>query len=140
MSILTRDNPKPIIVFAEENDSTMITNAIKAGVSAYVVDGMNANRVKLIIDVAIARFREFHALRQELEQTRTKLEDRKLVDKAKGLLMKHREFSEEEAYHAMRKMAMERNQKMVDVARNVIDVFAVLNADSGSNKKGRPKK
>ena len=134
MSILTRDNPKPIIMFVEQDDSNTIAEAVKAGVSAYVVDGLNAKRVKPIIDVAIARFREFHALRQELEHTRNKLEDRKLLDKAKGLLMKHRNFNEQEAYHAMRKMAMDRNQKLVEVARNVIDVFAVLNADSDKSE------
>lgn len=133
MSILSRDNPKPIIMFAQQDDSNTIAEAVKAGVSAYIVDGLSAKRVKPIIDVAIARFREFQALRNELEHTRSRLEDRKIIDKAKGLLMKQRDFSEDEAYHALRKMAMERNRKIVEVARNVVDVFEVL----GNEKPGK---
>ena len=93
---------------------------------AYVADGMNPDRVRPIVQVAVARFREFQALKNELQKTRDQLADRKLIDKAKGLLMKHRNFNEDEAYHAMRKLAMERNQRLVDTARNVIEVFEML--------------
>ena len=123
MSLVSRDNPKPIIMFAQEDDEDSIGKAIKAGVSAYISDGVNPSRVKPIVDVAVARFREFHALRTELEKTRSQLEDRKFIDRAKGLLIKHRDFSEEQAYHAIRKMAMDRNLRMVDAARNVIAVL-----------------
>lgn len=126
MAVLSRDNPKPVILFSDEDSDTSITQAIRAGVSAYVADGMAPERIKPIIQVAVARFREFQALRTELQKTRDLLADRKLIDKAKGLLMKHRKFSEEQAYHAMRKLAMERNQRLVDTARNVIEVFNML--------------
>jgi two-component system, response regulator / RNA-binding antiterminator len=126
MAVLSRSNPKPVIMFSDEDDEDTIASAIKAGVSAYVADGMNPDRVRPIVQVAVARFREFQALRNELQKTRDQLADRKLIDKAKGLLMKHRKFNEDEAYHAMRKLAMERNQRLVDTARNVIEVFEML--------------
>ncbi|MBU0543137.1 MAG: ANTAR domain-containing protein [Gammaproteobacteria bacterium] len=126
MAVLSRSNPKPVIMFSDEDNEDTIASAIKAGVSAYVADGMNPDRVRPIVQVAVARFREFQALKNELQQTRDQLADRKLIDKAKGLLMKHRNFNEDEAYHAMRKLAMERNQRLVDTARNVIEVFEML--------------
>lgn len=126
MAVLSRSNPKPIIMFSDEDDADNIALALKAGVSAYVADGMNPDRVRPIVQVAIARFREYQALKQELEKTREQLADRRLIDKAKGILMKERGFDEEQAYHAMRKLAMERNQRLVDTARNVIEVFEML--------------
>lgn len=126
MAVLSRSNPKPVIMFSDEDDEEIITSAIKAGVSAYVADGMNPDRVRPIVQVAVARFREFQALKSELQKTRDQLADRKLIDKAKSLLMKHRSFNEDEAYHAMRKLSMERNQRLVDTARNVIEVFEML--------------
>ena len=127
MSVLNQHNPKPVIMFSDEDDSSTIEKAIRAGVSAYIVDGLNPKRVKSIMDVAIARFREFQALRGELEKTKNQLADRKLLDEAKSLLMKHKNLNEEEAYHAMRKMAMDRGQRMVDVAKNIISVMNLLN-------------
>lgn len=126
MAILHRDNPRPVVMFAEEDDSGAIGRAVRAGVSAYVVDGLHPSRVKPIVDVAIARFREFQALRQELQETRSQLADRKQIDRAKGLLMKHRGLDEQEAYAAMRKMAMDRSQKMGEVANNIIAVLELL--------------
>lgn len=121
-----RDNPRPIVIFAADGDSATIGAAVRAGVSAYVVDGLQPHRVKPILDVAIARFREFQALRRELETTRNKLAERKLVEKAKGLLMTHRNQSEEEAYQTLRKLAMDRNQRMAEVARNLIAFLETL--------------
>ncbi|MFI9652637.1 ANTAR domain-containing protein [Guyparkeria halopsychrophila] len=129
MSVVSRDNPRPIVLFSEEDSEESIAKAIKAGVSAYIYDGMRVDRVRPIVDVAVARFREFQALRNELDETRTQLEDRKVVEKAKGLLMKHRGFDETQAYHAMRKMAMNRNQQLVETARNVIAVFDLVGDD-----------
>lgn len=126
MAVLSQHNPKPVIMFSDEDNEDAIASALKAGVSAYVADGMNPDRVRPIIQVAVARFREFQALKNELQKTRDQLADRKLIDKAKGLLMKHRDFTEDQAYHAMRKLAMERNQRLVDTARNVIEVFEML--------------
>jgi response regulator NasT len=126
MALLHRDNPHPIVMFSEEGDTNAIDRAMRAGVSAYVVDGLNPARVKTIVDVAIARFREYQALRRELEETRTQLADRKQVDRAKGLLMKHRAMDEQQAYHAMRKMAMDRGQRLGEVAANIIAVLEML--------------
>ena len=126
MALLNRDNPRPVVMFAAEGDTAAIERALRAGVSAYVVDGLSPGRVKAIVDVAIARFREYQALRRELEETRTQLADRKLIDRAKGLLMKHRVLDEQQAYKAMRKMAMDRGQKLAEVAGYIIAVLELL--------------
>lgn len=128
MASLHRDNPHPVVMFAEEGDTSAIERAMRAGVSAYVVDGLNPARVKTIVDVAVARFREFQALRRELEETRTQLADRKQIDRAKGLLMKQRGLDEKQAYNAMRKMAMDRGQRLAEVASNIIAVFDLLDS------------
>jgi response regulator NasT len=95
-------------------------------VSAYVVDGLSDNRIKSIMDVAIARFREFHALKEELQRTKTDLADRKYIDKAKGIIMQQRKCTEAEAYAALRKMAMNTNKRLGEVARSVVDVLNML--------------
>ncbi len=123
---IDRDQPKPIIMFAEHSDAATTQEAIRAGVSAYLVDEVNPGRLKSIVEVAIVRFREFQALRQELDETRGKLAERKVIEKAKGLLMSHRSMSEEQAYQALRKMAMDRNQRLAEVAQNVITVMELL--------------
>jgi response regulator NasT len=126
MTVLNQHNPKPVIMFSDEGDSKIISQAIQAGVSAYIVDGINPRRVKPILDVAIARFREYQALRKELKQTRDQLADRKIIDKAKGLLMKTKGLDEEQAYHAMRKMAMDQGKPLVDIAQNILSVMELL--------------
>jgi response regulator NasT len=126
MTVLNQHNPKPVIMFSEEGDSKIITQAIQAGVSAYIVDGLNPLRVKPILDVAIARFREYQALRKELKQTRDQLADRKIIDKAKGLLMKTKGLDEDQAYHAMRKMAMDQSKPLVEIAQNILSVMELL--------------
>ncbi|MER2602802.1 MAG: ANTAR domain-containing protein, partial [Candidatus Competibacter phosphatis] len=121
-----RNQPKPIVMFAERSDSETTAAALRAGVSAYVVDDLNPRRLKPIMDVAIARFREYQALRRELEETRNQLADRKIVEKAKGLLMKQRNLSEQEAYQSLRKLAMDRNQRVGEVARTVVSLLEML--------------
>ena len=116
----------PIVIFTEESDRHQIAQAIKAGVSAYVVDGMNAHRIKAIIEVALARYAEIQQLYQELEQTRSNLAERKLIEKAKGIIMRQRKVDEESAYKAMRRMAMNQNVKLHEVARNIINVSELL--------------
>ncbi|CAA0099268.1 putative transcriptional regulatory protein pdtaR [BD1-7 clade bacterium] len=128
MNELNANNPHPVVMFAEQDAPQIIESAVQAGVSAYIVDGLQPQRVKAIVNVAIARFREYQALRQELEQTKVKLADRKYLDKAKGILMQQRGLTEEEAYKAMRKMAMDKGEKLVDIARNIIDVYDLLHA------------
>jgi response regulator NasT len=123
---INRDQPRPIVMFVDNSDAQMIQEAMKAGVSAYVIDGLNAQRVKPVLDVAIARFREFQALRDELERTKTSLNDRKIIERAKGILMEQRRISEDEAYRALRRLAMEQNQRLADVARNLINIAQLL--------------
>lgn len=122
MREISREQPKPIILFSNKRDGDYIRQAVQAGVSAYVVDGLSRERVLPIVEVAIARFREFQALRQELEDTKTKLADRKLIDRAKGILMQRRGLSEDSAYQLLRKAAMERNMRLADVARTVLSL------------------
>ncbi len=126
MTVLNQHNPKPVIMFSDEGDSKIISQAVQAGVSAYIVDGLNPHRVKPILDVAIARFREYQALRKELKQTRDQLADRKIIDKAKGLLMRTKGLDEEQAYHAMRKMAMDQSKPLVEIAQNILSVMELL--------------
>ena len=132
MRCISRDQPRPIVMFTERSDQISITEAVKAGISAYVVDGMNPGRLNAIMEVAIARFREYQALRDELEETRSQLEDRKLIDKAKGVLMKLKGMSEADAYRVIQKMSMDRNIKIGEAARNVIMVADLLVGDDKS--------
>ena len=126
MRIVTQHNPKPIVMFTNDTDDSMISEAINAGVSAYVVDGFNEKRIKPIMDVAIARFREFQALRDELNKTRNSLEERKTLDKAKGIIIDQRNCNEEEAYKILRKLSMENNKRMVEVAQQIISITGAL--------------
>lgn len=120
--MVSRDQPRPIVMFSSDGGSDSIREAVRAGVSAYVVDGLEASRVEGIVEVAVARFDEYQRLVSELAEANLKLSERKLVDRAKGILMKSRGFSEDEAYHALRKLAMTRKKRMWDAARMVIDM------------------
>lgn len=126
MALLNESSPRPVVMFAEQGDQHTIEKAIRSGVSAYVVDGLEHHRIKAILDVAAARFREFQALRAELQQARTELADRKLVEKAKGLVMKHNRCSEEQAFKAMRNMAMDQQKPLNEIARNIISVLELM--------------
>lgn len=126
MTVLSQHNPKPVIIFAADNDSQVISQAIQAGANAYVVDDLNTKRIKPIIDAASARFDEHQALKKELKQAQDQLADRKVIDKAKGLLMKTKGLDEEQAYHAMRKMAMDQSKPLADIAKNILSVMALL--------------
>ncbi len=123
---VNRETPKPIVFFAEQSDYETTRAAINAGVSAYIVDDLPGKRLKSVLDVAIARFQEHQKLKDELEDYKSRLQDRKDVDKAKGILMQHRHLSEEEAYQLLRKMAMDRNMKIGEAARNFIAAMALL--------------
>jgi response regulator NasT len=120
MREIGRDRPKPIILFSNKRDGDYIRQAVQAGVSAYVVDGLSRERIMPIVEVAIARFREFEALRQELQDTRNQLADRKVIDKAKGVLMQRKGLSEDDAYKLLRKAAMDRNLRVAEVARTLL--------------------
>ena len=126
LAMLYRENPRPVVVFAETEAPKIIAQAVKAGVSAFIVDDIQAHRLTSIINVAIARFEEQQNIRKELELTRKKLAGRKILDKAKGILMKEKGYSEDEAYQCLRKMAMDKGQSLEVVAESVIDVFGMM--------------
>ena len=121
MRCLSRDNPHPVVMFASSSDADTIREAIEAGVSAYVVDGLSPGRVRSVVEVAIARFRQYASLQSELAQARTSLAQRKLVERAKGILMTRGGRSENDAYHALRKLAMDQNKTIAEIAQGVID-------------------
>lgn len=123
---VNRETPKPVVFFAEHSDYDTTQAAINAGVSAYIVDGLSTTRLNSVMEVAIANFKAFQKLRTELEDTKMRLQDRKDVDKAKGILMQHRNLSEEEAYQLLRKMAMDRNMKIGDASRNFVAAMSLL--------------
>lgn len=131
MSLLNRENPRPVVFFADEHDPENMQAALQAGVSAYVVDGLVPGRVRSIIEVAIARFDAFQSLRSELDKTRNELSERKRIERAKGLLMKHQGCDEAQAYRMLRKLAMDRGQRIAVVADSVIDVLERLNLPKG---------
>ncbi|WP_233355223.1 ANTAR domain-containing response regulator [Hirschia maritima] len=124
---VAQNNPKPIVMFVEEENPTGFQQAIEAGVSAYVVDGLTPKRVKPVIDVAIARFKVMNDLRSELKKTKDDLAARKVIEKAKGILMDKRGMTEEEAFIAMRTMSQERGIPLRDIAETVISVMSLLN-------------
>ncbi|PMR72525.1 ANTAR domain-containing response regulator [Billgrantia endophytica] len=139
MALLNRENPRPVVFFADQHDPDTLQAALKAGVSAYVVDGLLPGRVKAIIEVAIARFDAFQSMRHELEKTRNQLTERKRIERAKGLLMKHQDCDEEQAYRMLRKLAMDRSQRIAEVADSVIDILERLSprsSDPTSSKQG----
>lgn len=126
LATVNRDLPRPVVIFTKDEGESAIRDAVRAGVSAYIVDGLEAKRIKPILEVARARFEDTQALRREVESLSQKLSDRKLIEKAKGVLMKARGLDEEAAYGAMRKLAMERGQTLAKVARDINDMAALL--------------
>ncbi len=117
---------RPVAMFVDRSDEAMIHAAVEAGVSAYVVDGLRKERVKAIVDMAISRFKAFERLQRELLEARNELASRKVVERAKGILMRTRQFSEEEAYALLRQTAMNEKRKLVDIARSVVTAASLL--------------
>jgi two-component system, response regulator / RNA-binding antiterminator len=111
---------RPVAMFVDQSDSASIQASVDAGVSAYIVDGLKKERVKPILDLCISRFNAFSRLQTELEQTKTALEDRKIIDRAKGILMKRKNMSEADAYDLLRRTAMNENKKIAEIAQSVI--------------------
>jgi two-component system, response regulator / RNA-binding antiterminator len=126
LRVATRERPRPIVMFVDQSDSETMQAALKAGVSAYVVDGLTTSRVKPILEVAVARFREFDGLRRELDLAKASLAERKLIDRAKGILMRARDLSEEDAYNLLRSKAMNEQKKVADIAQSVITASELL--------------
>ena len=129
----TRDERRPIVMFTNDGDTRDVKNAVAAGVSAYIVAGLSPERIRPILDVALARFQHEQALLQTLASTQSELieisaelKDRKLIDRAKGLLMQRQGLSEDAAFKKMRKTAMDKGLKMADVAQRMLDVADLL--------------
>ncbi len=111
---------RPVAMFVDQADTASIQASVDAGVSAYIVDGLKKERIKSILDLCISRFNAFSRLQNELEQTKSALEERKVIDRAKGILMKAKNLTEESAYALLRKTAMNENRKIAEVAQSVI--------------------
>lgn len=117
---------RPVAMFVDRSDVALTRAAIEAGVSAYVVDGLQVERIKPILDAAIARFHMFQKMRAELAATKAALEDRKIIDRAKAILMKARDIDEEAAYALLRKTAMDQNRRMADIAQQLVMAAGLL--------------
>ena len=124
--IVTRDQPRPIVMFTDEHDPGVMRQAIKAGVGAYIVEGIHAQRLQPIMDVAMARFESDQVLRSQLQARDQQLAERKRIELAKGMLMKMKSCGEEEAYTLMRRQAMSRQQKLIQVAEQIIAMNELL--------------
>jgi response regulator NasT len=123
---MSRAVRRPIAMFVDQSDSDSIRASVEAGVSAYIVDGMKKERIKSILDLTISRFNAFSKLQDELERAKGALEDRKLIDRAKGILMKAKSLTEEEAYVMMRSAAMREKKKIADIAQSIITAAEML--------------
>jgi response regulator NasT len=119
-------NPRPMVMFSQDDDGETIRRAIQAGVSAYVVDGIQANRVRPILEAAIARFDEYRKLQGELDRTRSELADRKKIERAKGIIMAQRGIDEPAAYRLMRRAAMDQNRRLAEIADTIITAAELL--------------
>ncbi len=126
--MMSQHTPRPVVMFATDSAQDTIRDAVRAGVSAYVVDGLDEKRIKTIIDVAVARFEDFQNLRGQLAEANLKLSERKVVERAKGILMKTRGLDEEAAYSLLRKLAMDRKLKLSELAQQLIDAAGLLGA------------
>ncbi|WP_252091171.1 ANTAR domain-containing protein [Pseudomonas sp. MWU13-3659] len=126
MVLVSRDHPRPIVLFTDEHDPGVMRQAIQAGVSAYIVEGIHAARLQPILDVAMARFESDQALRAQLTARDQQLAERKRIEQAKGLLMKMKDCNEEQAYTLMRRQAMSRQQKLIQVAEQIIALSEML--------------
>jgi response regulator NasT len=123
---VSRAVKRPIAMFVDQSDSASIQASVDAGVSAYIVDGLKKERIKPILDLCISRFNAFARLQAELEKTKTALEERKVIERAKGILMKLRQIPEEEAYALLRRTAMNENRKIAEVAQSVVTAADLL--------------
>ena len=124
--VLSRDDPRPIVMFTHDGDGEKIRAATQAGVSAYVVDGMAAGRIGPIINAAVARFDQYYALKREFDEIEEKLADRKVIERAKGILMKVKGLTEDEAYVLMRSTAMREKKKIGEIAQSILTASELL--------------
>ena len=124
--IASRDERRPIVLFTEDETTSSMDAAMAAGVSAYVVAGLQPERIKPVLNVALARFRQEQKLLAELNETRHKLAERKVIDRAKGILMSSQRLTEDQAYQKLRSMAMNKNLKLAEIAQRILDVEDLL--------------
>jgi two-component system, response regulator / RNA-binding antiterminator len=124
--VATRNARRPIVMFTNDNDTTHVKDAVAAGVSAYIVAGLAPERIRPILDVAMARFEHEQGLRREIADAKGELQERKVIDRAKGLLMQRQGLSEQAAYDKLRKTAMDKGLKLADVAQRMLDVADLL--------------
>jgi response regulator NasT len=117
---------RPVAMFVDESDGALTQAAIEAGVAAYVVAGLSANRIGPVLDAALARFHMMQKMRAELAETRRALEERKVIDRAKGIVMRAKAMSEDEAYALMRKAAMDQGKKLAEVAQALVTAAEIL--------------
>jgi response regulator NasT len=117
---------RPIAMFVDQSDTASIQAAVDAGVSAYVVDGLKKERVKHILDMSISRFRAFSNLQDELNRTKTALEERKVIDRAKGIVMRGKNLSEEEAYALLRKTPMNEKRRIAEIAQSIVTAAEIF--------------
>lgn len=129
IKIINEQYPLPIVIFTNDDSDDAIEYAIESGVSAYIVDGLNEHRILPIIRTARARFNQHQAMQQQLKELRTSLADRKLIDRAKGLLMVQRQCSEEVAYKLLRSTAMNQNIRLANLAQNIISAAELLDSE-----------
>lgn len=123
---ISRAVKRPIAMFVDKSDEDSIVAAVEAGVSAYIVDGLKKERVKPILEMAVSRFNAFNRLQRELAEAKTALEERKIIDRAKGILMKMRGLSEEEAFGLLRQTAMNEKKKIAEIAQSVVTAAGLL--------------
>jgi two-component system, response regulator / RNA-binding antiterminator len=126
LAAVSSSAPRPVVLFTDDAHGETIRSALRAGVSAYIVDGLSPGRLGPIMRIAMERFNADQRLRAELEDTRTRLADRKVLDRAKGILMKQRGMSEDEAFSALRSLAMQRGIRLGEAAQQVIDIAGLL--------------
>lgn len=126
LTLASSPTDRPVAMFVDRSDPALTRAAVEAGVSAYVVDGIRPDRIRAVLDAALARFHMFQKLRTELDATRAALEQRKIIDRAKGVLMRARGLSEDEAYALMRRAAMEKGRKIADVAAAIVTASELL--------------
>jgi response regulator NasT len=125
--VMSQHTPRAVVMFSNDGAPETIRQAVRAGVTAYVVDSLDRGRVATVVEAALASFGEMQSLRAQLAEANFKLAERKLVERAKGLLMKSRGLDENAAYGALRKLAMDRKQRMGDVAQQLLDASELLN-------------
>jgi response regulator NasT len=129
---VSRTVQRPVAMFVDQSDGVAIQAAVDAGVSAYIVDGLKKERVRPILDMTLSRFRAFSRLQGELAAAREALEARKVIERAKGILMKQRRIGEEEAYALLRRTAMNQKRKLLDIAQSIVTAAALLSEDEGN--------